>query len=361
MKHSVVPLVLAGALLLLIAAVPVTATSTSISGDSITSIYPAVGYADGKTVTYTITGVNFTTVSGEVRLEMDDESDIDATITSWDGNKIVCKMKITSSKEPGTWDLVVVKSYDDTTIIKTDAFTIADPITLTSISPTSGEVDDDDVDFTLVGTDFDEDLIEDVFLYNEDYDNITADYDVSSTTKITGTFDLSDAEEDTYDVCVEDTYGTDFCDLSFEIVTNEYGTLDISSSPSGATIYIDGTASGTTPNTVEDVLVGSHKIIIQKSGYQDWGKIVSVTEDDTTEVDATLYAVATATPVLTTNPTPVPTNPPTPARTTARSTIKVPTTWADTPVPATTASPVDPAVVIGAAGMGIGLAVLRRR
>ena len=363
MKHSVVSLFLAGAILLLMAAVPVTATSATISGDAISSLYPSVGYADGKTVTYTVTGVNFTTVSGEVTLMKSGENNISATITSWSSNTIVCKMKITSSKEPGTWDLVVVKSYDGTEIVKSDALTITGPITLTSITPASGQVDDDNVDFTLVGTNFDqdEDQAEEVFLYNGDYDNITADFDIDSSTKITGTFDLTDAEDDTYDVCVKDSFGTVLCDLAFEITTNEVGSIDIASSPSGATIYVDGIANGTTPATVDDVIAGSHKIILRKTGYEDWGKIVNIEDGETSEIDATLYALATATPALTTSPITIPATQPATVRTTVRSTIKVPTTWADTTAATTAASPVDPAVVIGAAGIGIGFAVLRRR
>jgi hypothetical protein len=348
--------------LLLIAAVPVTATTTTstttVNGDSITSIYPKVGYADGNTVTYTIKGVNFTTVEGDVWLERSGESNIEASsITTWSGssNTIVCKFKITSAKEKGAWNLVIRKTYgsDVDYIVKSGAFTIVTPITLTSISPSTGSSGDDDVDFTLVGTGFenDENEIEDVYLFNEDYDdNATADFDIDSSTKIKGSFDLEDVEDDKYDVCVEDSFETVFCDLTYTVNTLEYGSLDISSSPSGAAIYIDGIANGTTPNTVDDVVAGSHKITLKKSGYQDWGKIVSVTEDDTTEVDATLYAVATATPVQTTNPTAAATSRPTTARTTAKSTIKVPTTWADTPAP-TTASPVDPVLIIGTAGL----------
>ena len=172
-------------------------------------------------------------------------------------------------------------------------------------------------------------------LDNKAYDNITADdVDAVSATKVTGTFDLTDADDDTYDVCVKDSLGTVECGLSFDITTNEVGSIDISSNPSGASIYIDGTLKGTTPDTVDDLLVGSHKIVLKKSGDQDWGKMVTVEADDTVDVEANLYAVATAaTPVPTTNPTTIPRT----SRTTVKSTIKVPTTWAD--IPTTAASP----------------------
>jgi hypothetical protein len=349
--------------LLMIMVVPVTATTTTIANDSITTVSPAVGQT-GKTVTVTITGNNFTTTAGSVRLEKSGESDIEAqSISSWSqGSQIICKIKISSTREPGKWDIVVVKGYDNTEIVKANAFTITDAMTLTSITPASGQAGDDDVDFTLVGTNFenDDNEVEEVFLFNKDYDtNITADFDIESSTKIKGSFDLEDADDDTYDVCVEDSFGAVECDLSFKIITNDVGSIEISSSPSGASIFVDGIANGTTPKTVDDLPVGSHKIILRKTGYEEWGKSVTVGTDETAEVDAKLYAAATATPVQTTNPATIQTTRPTTARTTAKSTIKIPTSWVDTPT--TAASPVDPVIVLGAAGIGIGLVVLRRR
>jgi len=76
-------------------------------------------------------------------------------------------------------------------------------------------MDDNDVDFTLVGTGLSE--VTEVYLYNSDYDNIDAKYvDVVSSTTVEGTFDLSDTEEDTYEVCVVDSLDADECDLSLK-------------------------------------------------------------------------------------------------------------------------------------------------
>jgi hypothetical protein len=337
-------------LVLLMAAVPVTATSTTSttkvsSTDSITTISPAVAETS-DTVTVTITGVNFSVNTGSVWLEKSDESNIDATIISWTYNTIKCSIKTKSTTETGKWNVVVGKDAGGyTTIVKTGGFSVTKLPTVTSITPESGQVDDD-VDFTIAGKDFDEDMDYEVFLYNTDYDNITADsVDVDSSTKISGTFDLSDADDDTYDVCIEDEYGAVKCKKNaFKVVTNAEGTIEISSSPSGATIYIDDITNGTTPRNV-NILIGSHKVTLKKAGYSDWAKIVNVEEDETTEVDATLYAVATATP--TTQPTAVPTTARTAtSRTTVKSTMKIPTTYAD-PVTTTAASPVDPALIIG--------------
>ena len=176
------------------------------------------------------------------------------------------------------------------------------------------------------------------------------DVDRKSSSEITGTFDLEDEDEGTYDVCVKDDFGAIECDLDFEILTNAEGSIEISSSPSGASIFIDNIANGTTPNTVDDILVGSYKIVLKKSGYDDWGKVVNVEEGEVTEVDATLYAIRTATPTTAPAAPAQTTAPRTTVRTTVKSTIKIPTTWVDTAT-TTAASPLDPAIIIGAVGL----------
>jgi hypothetical protein len=336
--------------LLLIIAVPVTATSTSITGDSISSITPTGG-ATNTYVIVTINGNNFSASAypGSVRLEKSGSKISASTYELWTPSQIKCRFDIPKNADTGTWDVVVVKGYDDTVVERDDMFTVTDPMTLTSISPKSGRNDDDDVDFTIKGKNF-EDNIAKVYLLNDDDETIEADdVDRKSKTEITGTFDLEDEDEGDYEVCVKDDYGAVECDLDFEILTSAEGSIEISSSPSGASIYIDNIANGTTPNTIDDILVGSYKIVLKKSGYEDWGKVVTVDDGETTEVDANLYAVRTATP--TTQSTPAPTTVPrTTVRTTAKSTIKIPTTWVDTPT-TTAESPLDPAILIGAVGL----------
>lgn len=343
-------------LVLLMAAAPVAATTTTVSSDSITSVSPASGQK-GDTVTVTITGVNFTPTAGSVRLEKSGDSDISGTIVSWGIASITCRFKISSSRDTGKWDVVVVKGYDSTTIVKPSYFAVSEEMSITSVSPTSGRAGND-VTMTITGKGFDDDYINQVYLYNEDYDNITSDYDVKSETKIEAEFELDDdAEEDTYQVCIEDDYGTVECKKNaFEILTNKEGTIEIDSDPSGAAIYIDNVANGTTPRDI-DIIVGSYKVILKKTGYQDWSKTVNVQEEETTEIDATLYVAATATPTQTQS-TPVPTATPTTSRTTIKSTFKVPTTYADVPT-TTTASPVEPVFIIGA--VCLALIVLRKR
>ena len=346
MKQTVLLLILAGAVLLLILSMPVAAESSTII-----KISPAVGYT-GSSATVTITGTNFNESSVKVKLMMDDESNITSTVSSFSSTNIVCKFTISSSKTTGDWDLVVINE-DDSEAVEVEGFAIRDPMTLTTISPASAQANNDSVDVTVLGTGLSD--VSSMYLYNEDYDNITAsNVDAVSATKVEGSFDLTGTDEDAYYVCVVDSFGTPQCDLSFEITTDAVGSIDVSSSPTGASIYVDGSYIGTTPGTADNLVEGSHRVLLQKSGYTDWAKMVKVTDGDTTIVDADLAAVTTA-------PTPLPTTMPTTVRTTLKSTLKVPTPWPTaTTIPATTASPVDPAVIAGALGIVFGIAVCRK-
>jgi hypothetical protein len=341
MKKILFTFIMSGLILLLIIVMPVSAAL---------SLSPAVGYTS-HTETITITG-NFTTAGVTVLFTNGNNELSPSSIAIQSNTSLKCTLYISKSEPIGVWDLTI-KNNDGWPQEKSNAFTIRKPMTLTSISPAHARLNNDSVDFTLVGTYLSK--VSDVFLYNNDYDNITAvDVVGMSATKVEGTFDLTDTDVDTYDVCVVDDIGTEECDLSFEITTDEVGSIAISSSPSGASIYVDGSLEGTTPDTVDNLEEGSYKVVLKKSGYNDWGKTVKVTAGDTSTVNAYLDTVATVS-------TPVPTTRPTTVKTTRVSTIKVPTTWPSATIPVTTASPVDPAVALGAAGVALGLGVLRRR
>jgi len=63
---------------------------------------------------------------------------------------------------------------------------------------------------------------------------------------------------------------------SFQIVSGtppSYGTLTINSTPSGATISIDGTYGGYTPQTLF-VEQGFHRLSVFKSGYEEWNAAI---------------------------------------------------------------------------------------
>jgi hypothetical protein len=77
----------------------------------------------------------------------------------------------------------------------------------------------------------------------------------------------------------------------FEVI--ETGTITISSSHSGADVYIDGGYKHTMPayeysTGFDSIPVGYHTIKLTKSGYNNWETIISVNANEYVEVSATL-------------------------------------------------------------------------
>ena len=68
------------------------------------------------------------------------------------------------------------------------------------------------------------------------------------------------------------------------------GTLTLTSSPSGAAVYIDGSYYGTTPLTVE-LSAGSHRVSMQKSGYDSWSSTVSISSGGSKTVTGNLEKI----------------------------------------------------------------------
>ena len=322
---------------------------------SISSFSPEVGY-QGTATTMTITGTDFNTTSATVLFMKSGEENVTAaspsTLTS---TQIVCKFSSSklSDMETGSWYLVVINK-DGSEVKASSAFTVRIPMTLTSITPAKGRTNNESTEVTIVGTGLAD--VAGLQLYNEDYGNVTGtDVDPVSSTKVTGTFDLDNVDVDTYEVCVKDEYGTRLCGLSFAVTSDAVGSLDLASSPSAASVYLDGTLKGTTPITIDDLDVGSYKLIIKKDGYSDWMRTAKVTDGSTTSYDAVLEAKT----IATTAPTTVLTTVPTTIKITRASTITIPTTWASATSVPTQASPLEGAVIVGAIGMGI--LVVRRK
>ncbi|WP_048145600.1 PEGA domain-containing protein [Methanoplanus limicola] len=85
------------------------------------------------------------------------------------------------------------------------------------------------------------------------------------------------------DVTVDNTTLADFT-----LVRNA-GTLQVNSTPSGASIWLDGVDTGNVTNsTFPDLSVGSHTVNLTLSGYENSSKVVDVTVDNTTLADFTL-------------------------------------------------------------------------
>ncbi|MFI5184296.1 MAG: TonB family protein, partial [Vicinamibacteria bacterium] len=74
------------------------------------------------------------------------------------------------------------------------------------------------------------------------------------------------------------------------------GSADIVSSPPGASVVVDGARSGQTPVADLKLRAGSHKVELNKDGYEPWEGNVLVEAGKKARVDASLKAVALATP-----------------------------------------------------------------
>lgn len=79
------------------------------------------------------------------------------------------------------------------------------------------------------------------------------------------------------------------------------GTIYATSTPTGATIYVDGVSKGATPRTINGVAPGSRVVKFSLTNYADVTQNVAVTAGQTTNVAATLTAIpgsiyATSTP-----------------------------------------------------------------
>jgi serine/threonine protein kinase len=66
------------------------------------------------------------------------------------------------------------------------------------------------------------------------------------------------------------------------------GAVRIDSRPQGATIIFDGQTWGITPRTVRELAVGSHSMVLKKTGYRDASLPVTITGGETQQIHATL-------------------------------------------------------------------------
>jgi len=82
------------------------------------------------------------------------------------------------------------------------------------------------------------------------------------------------------------------------------GTIQASSSPTGASTYLDGILKGLTPLTINNVGMGLHLIELTKIGYFEYNVTVNTTPNSTIVVSAILTLIPTATPLPSPSPSP---------------------------------------------------------
>lgn len=75
-----------------------------------------------------------------------------------------------------------------------------------------------------------------------------------------------------------------------------YGGLSVSSTPSGANVFVDNNFVGITPLTLKEIPAGSHVVSIRLTGYQDYETTTSVNAGATSTIAAGLSPVVPTTP-----------------------------------------------------------------
>ena len=130
------------------------------------------------------------------------------------------------------------------------------------------------------------------------------------------------------------------------------GSIYFDTNPPGATIWLDNIELGTSPLTYYSEKTGTLEVRLRKRLYEDYTDNVVVVEGERVVFYARLTPVSSDISDETTAATPVPT-----ATTISKSTLKIPTPWPTT----SPKSPLDPAIGIGAAAIGIGFFAIRRR
>jgi hypothetical protein len=67
------------------------------------------------------------------------------------------------------------------------------------------------------------------------------------------------------------------------------GSLTVTSSPSGAAVYLDSRYKGISPCTLAQVSPGTHMVTVKKQGYSDYVTTAMITGDEITTVAAVLH------------------------------------------------------------------------
>ncbi len=70
----------------------------------------------------------------------------------------------------------------------------------------------------------------------------------------------------------------DRTDLNYNL-EQMLGSVSLSSNPSGAEVYVDGTQKGTTPVVIKDLKFGSHSVQLHRVDYQDISLVVNVSSE----------------------------------------------------------------------------------
>ena len=127
------------------------------------------------------------------------------------------------------------------------------------------------------------------------------------------------------------------------------GSIYFETFPPGAMIWLDTREIGTSPFTYYSENTGDFDVRIERKGYEKYTGRITVSDGQRVVFSAVLVPVSQSPVVVSTTTAPVRT-----VTTIRKSTMTLPTPWPTSPQ-----SPVDPAVGIGAAALGIGFFAIR--
>jgi len=74
------------------------------------------------------------------------------------------------------------------------------------------------------------------------------------------------------------------------------GSIKVTSSPPGASVYLDNAYKGVTPMTIPDVPTGTHTVELKLDGYSDWTTNVEVSSGSSQPLSAVMAKGPTPTP-----------------------------------------------------------------
>ncbi len=85
--------------------------------------------------------------------------------------------------------------------------------------------------------------------------------------------------------------------------TAAYGALAVQSTPSGASVIIDGSPAGTTPYTIRTLSAGTHTLVLSLGGYEDISDSIAIESGGLVTKTYTLQPLTAATTVTATDTT----------------------------------------------------------
>jgi len=123
-----------------------------------------------------------------------------------------------------------------------------------------------------------------------DATSVTIDHGIG-TVESTDTTAVSPTSTTTYTLTATNTAGsvTSTATLTVNPIVIIYGSIDIKSTPTSATIVLDDIATGKfTPAVLTNVEPGNHKITLKRTFCKNWESTISIEAGETLNIDANL-------------------------------------------------------------------------